>query len=87
MAEYEVFASDGKTHGVILVRVTARSKLDFVAFRPQLLRCLSIYWFYFAYRTRHMQNEDSICHQNYFQGLYQRRDLTFYEGRVRSGDG
>jgi hypothetical protein len=42
MADYDaVFASNGNTHGVILV--TAGRKLDFVAFRPQLLRCLSIY--------------------------------------------
>ena len=42
MMEYDtVFATNGNTHGVILV--TAGSKFGFVAFRPQLLRCLSIY--------------------------------------------
>ena len=62
MAEYDaVFTSNGKTHCVILV-----TKLDFVAFQPQLLKYLSIYWFYFSNRTNHMQDEDGICLQKYF---------------------
>lgn len=43
MSDYDaVFATNGNTHGVILV--TAGRKLDLVAFPLQLLRCNSIFW-------------------------------------------
>lgn len=61
---------------VTLLVIAAWGKLDFVTFRTQLLRCLSIYWFKFAYRTRHMQDE-----------VKNTIDVFFFvnEGRVRSG--
>ena len=74
MEEYDtVFASDGNTHGVILI--TAGGKLDFVAFRPQTAEMSFHLLILFLYRTRHMQDEDRICHRNYIQELYHRRDF------------